>query len=385
MRFAAFAADDPSRSLMRGQIEGIGLAPRLSVSGDGIGGDAVPALPDSAATHAPLIGFLLDEVLRPRIGACVAIGHRVVHGGTRYAAPVGVDEAVLADLEALIPLARSHQPHNVAGIRAVMRAWPGVLQVACFDTAFHRTMPEAQQLYALPRELSEQGVRRYGFHGLSYESIAGRLPGHLGPRADGRVIVAHLGNGASLCAMLGRRSQSTTMGFTPLEGLVMGRRPGNLDPGIVLHLIAETGMSAAEVDDMLQRRSGLFGLSGISSDMRDLLAADSADARLAVEVFVARLVREIGALAATIGGLDALVFTGGIGENAAAVRAMAVERLGFLGARLDAAANRDNGPRISGPESTVDLLVLPTDEEQVIARHALALASSASRYARSGA
>jgi acetate kinase len=298
-----------------------------------------------------------------------AVGHRIVHGGPRFVAPVRVDAPVLDALEALIPLAPLHQPQNLAPIRALAAARPGLAQVACFDTAFHATMPDEARRLALPRAISDSGVRRYGFHGLSYEYIASRLRAVAPALADGRVLVAHLGNGASLCAMRAGRSIDTTMGFTALDGLVMGTRPGTLDPGAVLYLIRERGMSAAEVEDMLYHRSGLLGVSGISGDMRILLASDDHRARDAVTLFVARLAREAGGLASTLGGLDGIVFTGGIGEHAAPVRAEVGARLAWLGLRLDEAANARGTGRISAEGSEVEAWVIPTDEEAMIARH----------------
>lgn len=374
IKFALFDAGSEPRLRLRGQVEGIGATPRFSArEGGGAPLEAAPAIPPGAGDHAGLLAWLLETVVAPQAGACAAIGHRVVHGGTDHDRPVIVDDIVLAGLERLAPLARSHQPHNLAAIRAARSVWPGVPQIACFDTAFHRTLPEAEQLFAIPAALAGEGVRRYGFHGLSYEAVAALLPTHLGPAAEGRVVVAHLGNGASLCGMVGRRSRATTMGFTPLDGLVMGRRPGRLDPGVVLWLQAEKGLGAAEVSRFLNRECGLYGLSGLSADMRDLLADGSPAARRAIEVFVGRLVSEIGATAASIGGLDALVFTGGIGENAAPIRAMAAERLAWLGVALDADANARHATDIGAPGSRVRLLVLPADEEGTIARHALAL------------
>ena len=303
----------------------------------------------------------------------LAAGHRVVHGGTRFVAPVLVDQAVLEALEALTPLAPLHQPHNLAPIRALAAARPGLAQVACFDTAFHATMPDEASRLALPRAISDSGVRRYGFHGLSYEYIARRL-GVVAPAlAGGRVIVAHLGNGASLCAMDAGRSVDTTMGFTALDGLVMGTRPGTLDPGAVLYLMRERKMSAAEVEDMLYHRAGLLGVSGVSGDMRTLLASDDPHARQAVTLFVARLAREAGGLVSALGGLDGIVFTGGIGEHAAPIRAEACARLAWLGLRLDAAANTRGAGRISAPDSEVEAWVIPTDEELMVTRHTAAV------------
>jgi acetate kinase len=381
VKFAIFGADPAMALKCSGQIEGIGegLRPRLSLRDAGGTAATAPEVPGDARDHAGLIAFLLQAVVEPRAGRCIAVGHRVVHGGTDFAAATLIDVAVQGRIEALIPLARSHQPHNAAGIRSAALTWPGVPQVAAFDTAFHRTLPLSRQVFALPRHFAERGLRRYGFHGLSYESVAARLPALIGARADGRVVVAHLGNGCSLAGMIGRRSMTTSMGFTPLDGLVMGRRPGRLDPGAVLWLIEEAGLAPAEVNRMLNRDSGLAGLSGGMSDMRALLEAGTGAAAFAIEVFVDRLVQEIGAAAAALGGLDALVFTGGIGENAAPVRAEAVARLRHLGLAIDPDANRRSDTLISRPDAPALALVVPTEEERVIAAHALRLAPDGGR------
>ena len=268
-----------------------------------------------------------------------------------------------------MPLAPHHQPDNLAGVNAVAAARPGLPQVACFDTAFHRTQPRLAQIFAIPRALTDDGIIRYGFHGLSYEHIASVLPHHAGARADGRVVVAHLGHGASLCAMRERKSVATSMGFTALDGLVMGKRPGTLDPGVVLHLLQDKNMSVEEVADLLHNRSGLLGVSGLSDDMRDLLGNGDARAKEAVDLFIFRAVREIGALVAVLGGLDGLVFTAGIGENAGEVRARIAAGLDWLGLRLDADSNDANATRISAPDSAIEVFVIPTDEERVIAHY----------------
>ncbi len=299
----------------------------------------------------------------------VAAGHRVAHGGNRFAAPVLVEPAVIGELEKLAPLAPLHQPHSLSAIRALARLRPGLPQVACFDTAFHRTQPPVAQAFALPRELSQSGIKRYGFHGLSYEYIARALPSFAGAAADGRVVVAHLGNGASMCGMKGRQSVATSTGFTALDGLPMGTRCGALDPGVVLYLIEECGLDAAAVTDLLYHRSGLLGVSGCSSDMRELLRSPDPRAAEAVDLFVYRIGRELGSLAAALGGLDVLVFTAGIGEHAPTIRGRVCEEAGWLGVRLDETANRKGGPRISAAESAVSVWVIPTDEELMIARH----------------
>jgi acetate kinase len=367
-----FAAFTPALDLLfRGEIEDIGpgLRPRLLFSD----ADERIDLPPGLLTHAELIPFALDRHILPHAGKVVAVGHRVVHGGRRFVEPVRVDDAVMTGIEALIPLARSHQPHNAAGLRAAMKALPGVPQVACFDTEFHRTLPELRQRYAIPDEWTAFGLRRYGFHGLSYEWIASRLPDVMGERAKGKVIVCHLGNGSSLAGLDGLVSRITSMGFTPLEGLMMGSRPGHLDPGAVLWLIEEKGLSAEAVEVALRDRSGLLGVSGLSSDMRELLASDHPEARFAVDMFVDRLVQEIGNAAAALGGLDGIVFTGGIGEHAAPVRAQALAALAWLGVDLDPDANAANGQTITRPGSKVLAHVVPTDEERIIARHTLRL------------
>jgi len=303
-----------------------------------------------------------------------AVGHRVVHGGAAYVQPVAVDAHVRAALEKLSPFVPLHQPHNLAGIDVIRRLRPELLQVACFDTAFHHTMDSIERMYALPRRLTEEGVRRYGFHGLSYEYIAGVLPDFLGEAANARVVVAHLGNGASLCAMKNRQSVATTMGFTPLEGLPMGTRCGTLDPGVVLYLLQEKGMTVPELVTLLNHRSGLLGLSGISGDMRELLGSDQPRAKEAIDYFVARTGREIASLAGALSGLDALVFTAGIGENAQEVRERICRHVAWLGIELDYAANQNHGPKISTADSPVSVWVIPTNEEAVIAHHTQGIA-----------
>jgi acetate kinase len=305
-------------------------------------------------------------------GQIAAVGHRVVHGGERYSRPMRLDDPILEQLARLIPLAPLHQPHNLDGIHALRALMPTVPQVACFDTAFHRTQPNVAQMFALPRWITGEGVKRYGFHGLSYEYIARVLPQHT-PRADGRVIVAHLGNGASMAGMVNRQSQVTTMGFTAVEGLMMGTRTGNLDPGVVLYLVENKGMDAKALTKLLYKESGLLGVSGVSSDMRALLASDKPEAKEAVELFCYRINREIGSLTAAIGGLDALVFTGGIGEHAAEIRRRVCLQAAWLGIELDETANAEHQIRISAPRSAVDVLVIPTNEEWMIARHTATL------------
>ena len=299
-----------------------------------------------------------------------AVGHRIVHGGTRHAGPARVDRSLIAELEALVPLAPGHQPQGLACIAAVGQSWPNVPQVACFDTAFHRTQDRLAQIEAIPRALTEGGLLRFGFHGLSYAHIAGVLPRLIGDTAKGRIVVAHLGHGASLCALAGGRSVATTMGLTTLGGLMMGTRSGTVDPGLVLHLIQSLGMAASEVADVLSRRSGLLGVSGISDDVRVLEASMAPEAREALNLFAYRIVRETGSLVAALGGLDAFVFTGGIGENSAAIRASVCARLGFLGIDLDPDRNAQGRSSIGRVRAAVPLLVIPADEEREIADEA---------------
>jgi acetate kinase len=304
-----------------------------------------------------------------------AVGHRVVHGGAEHAAPVRVDAAMVAKLERLIPLAPLHQPHNLAPIRALLERSPALPQVACFDTAMHRSNPALAQMFALPAELTEAGVRRYGFHGLSYEYIASVLPQFDARAAQGRTVVLHLGNGASMCALQSGRSVASTMGFTAVDGLPMGTRSGALDPGVILYLMDERGMDARAVEKLLYQQSGLLGVSGVSSDMRELLESDAPGAKLAVELFVYRIGRELGSLAGALGGLDAIVFTAGIGERAVPIRERICRQAAWLGVELDPQANAGHGPRISTASSRVPAWVIPTNEELMIARHTGALLS----------
>jgi acetate kinase len=315
---------------------------------------------------------------RERLGdrRLAAVGHRVVHGGLRYSRPARVTPELLAELEALVPLAPLHEPYNLAPITMAMNLNPGLPQIACFDTAFHRTAPEVDQAFALPYSFFEEGIRRYGFHGLSYEYIASVLPERAPEIANGRVVVAHLGNGCSACAMRDRVSIATTMGFTALDGLPMGTRCGELDAGVVLYLIQQKGMTPDELVDLLYRRSGMLGLSGISSDFRELLASDSPRAGFALEVFCNRVARHIASLAAALGGLDGIVFTAGVGENAAPVRSAICRACEWLGLELDEAANQENKERISMPDSRVAAYVIKTDENLMIARHARMLVGS---------
>jgi len=293
-----------------------------------------------------------------------------VHGGALYEGPVLIDAEVIAELTRLVPLAPLHQPHHLAAIAALSKLYPTLPQVACFDTSFHHTQPEVAATFALPRRLTNDGVRRYGFHGLSYEYIASVLSEIVGsPAAEGRVVVAHLGSGASMCAMKQRKSVATTMGFTALDGLVMSRRCGSLDPGVVLYLMEEKGMTAAAISDLLYQSSGLLGVSGFSDDMKTLLASDKAHAAEAVDLFVYRICRELGSLAAALGGFDALVFTAGIGEHAPEIRRRVCEKAGWLGLEIDAAANAAGRPRITKGDSKTSAWMIRTDEDLMIARH----------------
>jgi acetate kinase len=303
----------------------------------------------------------------------VGVGHRVVHGGLEYSHPVRVDEDTLELLERFVPLAPLHQPHNLAPIRMLLERSQDLPQVACFDTAFHRTNPDLAQRFALPAELHDSGVRRYGFHGLSYEYIASTLPDIDPVAAKGRCIVLHLGNGASMCAMREGRSLASTMGFTAVEGLPMGTRCGTLDPGVISFLMTQRGMDVREVEQLIYNQSGLLGVSGLSSDMRTLLASDAPEAGLAIDLYVYRIGRELGSLAAALGGLDAIVFTAGIGENAAPIRERVLEGARWLGVTPDPAANAAGGPRISTDDSAVSAWVVPTNEELMIALHTRAL------------
>ena len=354
-----------------GEVEGIGTAPRFIVKDTEARVLAERRWPvGHALEHEELLGTLLEWVERHLVTAkLTAAGHRVVFGGSSYLAPIRVSATVVDRLTALVPMMPLHLPHNLAAIRALTKLHPHLTQVACFDTAFHRTMPPAAQLYALPRSLAEDGVRRYGYHGLSYEFIAGELPRYDTRAAMGRTVVAHLGNGASLCALHQGRSIATTMGFSALDGLVMGTRPGTLDPGVLLYLIQQKNMEATAIQHLLYEESGLLGISGLSSDMRELLASRDPRAEEAVDLFCYRVCCELGGMTAALGGLDGLVFTAGIGEHAATIRSRICEKAAWLGIMFDAAANETSGPCISAPDSPVSVWVIPTDEELMIARH----------------
>ncbi len=354
----------------RGQIEGIGTSPRLSVK-DAAGEKLADQKLDEKVRDGRGAIDALASWLRSKYGGArvLGVGHRVVHGGARYARPVVVTREVLKELYELSPLAPLHQPYNLAAIEAVFERLPEVPQVACFDTGFHRGHSAVAELVPLPREIRESGLQRYGFHGLSYEYIASVLPEVAPEIARARVIVAHLGSGASLCALTEGKSVENTLGFTALDGLCMGTRPGSVDPGVVLYLFQNLGLSAKEVERVLYKKSGLLGISGISNDMRDLLGRNEPEARLAVDYFVFRAAKEIGALAAVLGGVDGLVFTAGIGENSAEIRKRICEASAWLGVALDVGANARGGPRISSPQSKVSAWVIPTNEELMIARH----------------
>lgn len=352
----------------RGQVEGIGTSPRLSVK-DATG--EILANQDVAVSNSPEALDALAGWLRSNYGGSrvLGVGHRVVHGGARFKGPTILNAEVLRELYQLVPLAPLHQPYNLAAIEAVFQRLPGVPQVACFDTSFHRGQLPVAELIPLPRELRQQGLQRYGFHGLSYEFIASVLPQVAPEIADGRVIVAHLGSGASLCALKNRKSVDSTLGFTALDGLCMGTRPGSIDPGVILHLFQSLNLSAKEVEKLLYKKSGLLGISGLSNDMRDLLGRSEQSACLAVDYFIYRAAREIGALTAALGGVDALVFTAGIGENSPEIRKRICESSSWLGIELDEAANTNRGPRISTSRSKISVWVIPTNEELMIARH----------------
>ena len=375
VKFQIFAVDSEGRPgrQIRGQVDGIGSRPRLratDATGEKLTDRVFPIenVRDVPAALKVAGDWLRDE----RRITPLAVGHRVVHGGPDFDRPVLVDQSVVTRLERYSALAPLHQPHNLAPIRTLLTNFPDLPQVACFDTAFHRAHGDLADHYAIPLHLHEEGVRRYGFHGLSYEYIAQTLPEVAPEIASGRVIVAHLGSGASMCALLGGRSVESTMGFTALDGLPMGTRPGQIDPGVILYLIAVKGMPAADVQNLLYRDCGLKGLSGVSNDMRELQSSSDSKAGFAVDYFVYRAALNAGMLAAALQGVDALVFTGGIGENSDSVRARVAERLGWLGIALDPAANARHAQLISRP-GTTPVYVVPTDEELMIAQHTLSL------------
>ena len=389
VKFQIFSVEGQGklRRLIKGQMDGIGSRPRLRANGadsDPLADRVYPieSVPDVPAAMGIAGGWLRDEL---RISP-MAVGHRVVHGGPDYDRPVLIDHGVVARLERFVALAPLHQPHNLAPIRSLLANFPTLPQVACFDTAFHRTHDAVADYYAIPHELHAEGVRRYGFHGLSYEYVAKTLSQVAPEIANGRVIVAHLGSGASMCALKKGRSAESTMGFTALDGLPMGTRPGQIDPGVVLYLISEKGMSASNAQNFLYRDCGLKGLSGVSNDMRELEVSGDPKAKLAIEYFVYRIGLNAGMLAAALQGLDAFVFTAGIGENSVSIRARIVDQLGWLGVTLDEAENSRHARLISRSDSRIPVYVIPTDEELMIAKHTLSLLlnrpSSSARHER---
>lgn len=379
IRFAQFdlaSGAQPVRG-MQGHIEGLGRTPQLVIhdrQGSCVTQRALQPTGNLAADHASALAALFDCIAGPEWpDGPRAVAHRIVHGGPAFTRPLRVTADVLAQLQQFEPLAPLHQPHCLAALRAAAARWPEVPQIACFDTAFHATRSPVEQAYALPQPLRDAGVRRYGFHGLSYDHIAGVLPLHLGALASGRVVVAHLGNGASLCAMRGRKSVATTMGMTPLDGLVMGTRCGRIDPGAVLHLIRGLGMTPDEVQTLLYEHSGLLGTSGISGDMRVLEASSEPAARFAIDLYVHAITRELGSMVALLGGLDALVFTAGVGEHSARIRERVCRDAAWLGIELSGGANDAGETRISTPRSRASAWVIPTNEARVIAQQAGAL------------
>ncbi len=374
LKFALFQAEredrmEDFRLHYRGHFSALGAQTELQI--EDAHGASLEALPkvSGSLNHQQALGQLIDWLTaQPDVARLSAIGHRVVHGGKDYQAPVRLDAHSLKVLERLIPLAPLHQPHCLAPVELLAQMLPEVPQIACFDTSFHTQQPPVARQFALPQELTDSGILRYGFHGLSYEYISQRLARELGRADTGRVIVAHLGNGASLCALHDGHSVASTMGFTAVEGLPMGTRCGSLDPGVILHLL-DNGWDSAQISELLYKRSGLLGVSGISADMRTLLASDAPSAREAIELFVYQIVRAIGSLAAALGGLDHLIFTAGIGERAAPIRAVVCEGCRWLGVSIDDAANHDHALAIAAVQSTVGVWVIPTDEERMIAWH----------------
>ena len=375
IKFALFdnIEKDELRLVYNGQIEGIGVSPYFKArngAGQTVDEQHLENSPDY--DHESLLGLLIAWIRKRRqqLGLdLTGVGHRVVHGGNRFTAPVIVNNEILESLELFTPLAPLHQPHNLASIRSVMKLGPNIPQVACFDTAFHHTNPPVAQSFALPRNLSDAGIRRYGFHGLSYEYVARRFRMINPDVAAGRVVVAHLGSGASMCALRDGKSIASTMGFSAMDGLVMGTRPGNIDPGVILYLIQEKGMQAKELTELLYKKSGLLGVSGLSSDMRVLLDSVDPYALEAVDLFIYRIQRELGSLVAALGGLDALVFTAGVGENSAPIRSRICNAAEWLGLCLDSEANEKGNTKISTGDSTVSIWIIPTNEELLIATH----------------
>jgi acetate kinase len=374
LKFAVFPFEPAlaEKPALSGQIEGIGAKPKLSAK-DTKGNKHAEEMAisgDQSEQHRESLNFLFHWLERhaPELQISAA-GHRVVHGGELYSAPVKVDSKLIAELDSMIPLAPLHQPHNVRAIKTVVTLMPEVPQVACFDTAFHRTQPAIAQMYGLPRALTSEGVKRYGFHGLSYDYVSRALAAIIGEKAHGGVVIAHLGNGSSMTALRGGKSVATTMGFSTLDGVLMGTRTGALDPGVILYLIDQKGYDSKKLSQVLYKESGLLGVSGVSQDMRELLASTAPEAKEAVDLFVYRIAREIGSLAAAAGGLDALVFTGGIGEHAAPIREKVVALSAWLGLRIDPEANASDAIRIDAKDSKVIVAVVPTNEEGMIARY----------------
>ncbi|MBR0896788.1 acetate/propionate family kinase [Bradyrhizobium tropiciagri] len=381
VKFQIFAVEGEGRlqRQLKGQMDGIGSRPRMRASGSDGAPLADRAYPIEAVVDVPAAMAVAGSWLRDELNINpVAVGHRVVHGGPDHASPVLIDPAIVSRLERYAPLAPLHQPHNLAPIKSLLANFPTMPQVACFDTAFHRDHDPLADHYAIPHQLYAEGVRRYGFHGLSYEYVAKRLPQVAPEVAAGRVIVAHLGSGASMCAMRAGRSVESTMGFTALDGLAMGTRPGQIDPGVVLYLLTEKGMSAPKVQDFLYRDCGLKGLSGVSNDMRELEASADPHAAFAIDYFVYRIGLNAGMLAAAMAGLDGFVFTAGIGENSNSIRARICERLAWLGIMIDPVENARHATRISRSDSRIPVYVMPTDEELMIARHTLTLLTNQS-------
>jgi|SRR5579864_7144029 len=372
LKFSIFLESEGTlQSSVRGQAESLFTSPRFVAKDESGGTIAEATWPEGTRLgHDGAIQHLIQWAAKESLGGerLAAVGHRVAHGGLKYLEPVRINAEVLDDLEQLIPLVPLHQPYNLSPIRAILEGRPKLPQVACFDTAFHRTQPEVAQVFALPKAYTEKGIRRYGFHGISYEYIASVLPQYDPSVAAGRVIIAHLGNGSSMCALRGGRSVATTMGFSSLDGLPMGTRCGSLDPGVILLLMDHLHLDSRSIESLLYKESGLLGVSGISNDMRTLLASSDPRAGEAVDLFVYRIGRELGSLAAALGGLDAIVFTGGIGEHAAEIRARVCDAAAWLGLTLNEVANERGGPRISRDDSRVSAWIIPTNEELLIAR-----------------
>ena len=374
VKFAFYDRAGEQPLLLKGQVEQIGVSPSLTASGPD-GADLVErSWPAEGFGHAQAMQAILEVARELLAGSTVkGVGHRVVHGGTKFATPVEVNEGIIAELEELSPLAPLHQPHNLGPIKAIAHGAPEIRQVACFDTAFHQSQPHIAQTFALPRELTDAGVRRYGFHGLSYDFVSGRLAEVAPELADRKIIIAHLGNGASVCAIHQGRSVATTMGFTAVDGLMMGTRCGSIDPGVLIYLMDERGMDARALENLVYKQSGLLGVSGISSDMRTLRQSDDPKAAEAIALFIYRIVREIGSLSAALGGLDGLVFTGGIGQRDAKTRREVAAGCAWLGAELDEGRNNAGEGLISSDSSRLPIWVIATDEERVMARQTAAV------------